>query len=144
MSYSRRQLEALGEPFGDSATYRKADGGLILGGGGSSAPAPASSTTTTQDLPEWAKGHAQDTLNKGQALTDINQNPYQAYGGNRIAGFSNMQNQAFQGAQNMAPAAQIGQGTAATVGAALGGADVAGQATTTGFQNQMGGYMSGG
>ena len=34
MSYSRRQLYALGEPLGDSATYRKADGGLVLGDGG--------------------------------------------------------------------------------------------------------------
>ena len=142
MSYSRRQLEALGEPFGDSATYRKADGGLILGGGGSSAPAPASSTTTTQDLPDWAKGHAQETLNKGAALTDINQNPYQAYGGNRIAGFDPMQQQAFQGAQNMTVAPQIGQATAASLGAGLGGFGVANQATTGGFQNQVGGYMN--
>ena len=34
MSLSRRQLYAMGEPLGDSATYRKADGGLVLGGGG--------------------------------------------------------------------------------------------------------------
>lgn len=142
MSYSRRQLEALGEPFGDSATYRKADGGLILGGGGSSSPAPSSSTTQTQDLPDWAKGHAQETLNKGAALTDINQNPYQAYGGNRIAGFDPMQQQAFQGAKNMTVAPQIGQATAASVGAGLGGFDVANQSNQYGFQNQVGGYMN--
>jgi len=142
MSYSRRQLEALGEPFGDSATYRKADGGLILGGGGSSSPAPASSTTQTQDLPDWAKGPAQEVLNKGQALTDTSQNPYQAYGGNRIAGFTPMQQQAQQGAANMQTAPQIGQATAASVGAGLGGFDVANQASTGGFQNQVGGYMN--
>ena len=34
MSISRRELYALGEPLGDSATYRKADGGLVLGDGG--------------------------------------------------------------------------------------------------------------
>ena len=34
MSYSRRQLEALGEPFGDSAT-RKEAGRIVYGGGGS-------------------------------------------------------------------------------------------------------------
>ena len=28
MSYSRRQLYAMGEPIGDSATRRKVDGGL--------------------------------------------------------------------------------------------------------------------
>jgi len=142
MSYSRRQLEAFGEPFGDSATYRKADGGLILGGGGSSSPAPSSSTTQTQDLPDWAKGHAEATLNKGAALTDINQNPYQAYGGNRIAGFDPMQQQSFEGAKNMTVAPQIGQATAASLGAGLGGFGVANQATTGGFQNQVGGYMN--
>ena len=146
MSYSRRQLEALGEPLGDSATYRKADGGLILGGGGSSAPAQPSNTTSqttqTQDLPDWAKPYAQDVLSKGKAITDIGQNPYQAYGGNRIADFSNLQNQSFQGAQNMNVAPQIGQGTAATVGAGLGGASVANQANPYGFQNEVGGYMN--
>jgi hypothetical protein len=142
-SYSRRELYALGEPLGDSATYLKADGGLILGdGGGSSAPAPASSTTQTQDLPDWAKPYAQDVLSKGKAVTDLEQNPYQPYGASRIAGFDPMQTQAFQGAQNMRVAPQIGQATAASVGAGLGGFDVAGQSTTGGFQNQVGGYMN--
>jgi len=146
MSYSRRQLEALGEPFGDSATYRKADGGLILGGGGSSAPAAPSNTTSattqTQDLPEWAKPYAQDILSKGKALTDISQNPYQPYGGQRIAGFTPLQQQAQQGAQNMTVAPQTSEATAAATGAGLGGLGVANQATTTGFQNQIGGYMN--
>jgi hypothetical protein len=143
-SYSRRELYALGEPLGDSATYLKADGGLILGdgGGGGGQQQPASSTTQTQDLPEWAKPYAQDVLSKGKAVTDLDQNPYQPYGGNRIAGFDPMQQQAFQGAQNMRVAPQIGQATAASVGAGLGGFDVAGQSTTGGFQNQVGGYMN--
>ena len=64
------------------------------GGGGGSAPAnTTSATTATQDLPDWAKPYAQDVLSKGKAVTDINQNPYQAYGGERVAGFSNLQNQ---------------------------------------------------
>jgi hypothetical protein len=142
-SYSRRELYALGEPLGDSATYLKADGGLILGdGGGGGGSQPASSTTQTQDLPDWAKPYAQDVLSKGKAVTDLDQNPYQPYGGNRIAGFDPMQQQAFQGAQNMRVAPQIGQATAASVGAGLGGFDVAGQANQYGFQNQVGGYMN--
>lgn len=142
MSYSRRQLEALGEPFGESATRVKL-GGRIYGGGGSSAPANTTSTTTqTSELPEWARGYAKDTLAKGAALTDINQNPYQQYSNDRIAGFSPMQQQAMQGAQNMTVAPQIGQGTAAATMAGLGGLGVAGQATTGGFQNQVGGYMN--
>jgi len=145
-SYSRRELYALGEPLGDSATYYKADGSLVFGdGGGSQQSAPANTTSTstqTTELPEWARGYAKDTLAKGQALTDVNQNPYQQYTGDRIAGFSPMQQQAFQGAANMNVAPQIGQGTAAATMAGLGGLGVAGQATTGGFQNQVGGYMN--
>lgn len=111
MSYSRRELYALGEPLGDSATYRKADGGLVLGdgGGGGGGSQPADTTQVqTQELPEWARGYAKDLLAKGQALTDISQNPYQTYGGERTADFSNLQKQSF---------AQAGpQGFGATVG----------------------------
>jgi hypothetical protein len=143
-SYSRRELYAFGEPLGDSATYLKADGGLILGdgGGGGGGSQPASSTTQTQDLPDWAKPYAQDVLSKGKAVTDLDQNPYQPYGGDRIAGFDPMQQQSFQGAQNMKVAPQIGQATAAATGAGLGGFDVAGQSNQYGFQNQVGGYMN--
>jgi len=111
------------------------------GGGGGGSPA-ATTTTATQDLPDWAKGPAQDVLAKGTALTDINQNPYQAYGGNRIAGFTDLQNQSFANAKNMSVAPQIGQGSTLAAGAGLGGVNVAGQANTQGFQNQMGGYMN--
>jgi hypothetical protein len=136
----------MGEPLGDSATYRKVDGGLILGGGGGgggSAPANTTSQTTqTTDLPDWAKPYAQDVLSKGKAVTDINQNPYQPYGGERIAGFSDLQNQSFQGAQNMQPSQQLGMGTGMATGAGIGGMSIAGQANPYGFQNQVGGYMN--
>ena len=104
MSYSRRQLYAMGEPLGDSATYRKADGGLVLGGGGGGSSQP-SSTTQTQDLPEWARGYAKDVLAKGAAVTDTSQNPYTSYTGNRVAGLSDLQKSAVsqtgpQGFQN--------------------------------------------
>jgi hypothetical protein len=92
--------------------------GLQLDSGGSSAPA---SQTQVSDLPDWAKPYAKETLGKGQALTDINQNPYQTYKGERVAGFSPMQQQSFQGAAEMQPSglgAQAGQmAGAATMGA---------------------------
>jgi len=100
MSYSRRQLYAMGEPLGDSATYRKADGGLVLGGGGSSS-SPSSTTVSSTELPDWAKGYAKDTLANAANLTDINKNPYQTYDQPRIAGFSPMQEQAQTAASNM-------------------------------------------
>lgn len=43
MSYSRRQLYALGEPLGDSATRAKPGGGYVCGGGGSSKSSQATS-----------------------------------------------------------------------------------------------------
>lgn len=88
------------------------------GGGGGGAPANTTSAQTqTQDLPDWAKPYAQDVLSKGKAVTDVGQNPYQAYGGERVAGFSQLQQQAQTGAANL-------------------------QAGPQGFQNQVGGYMN--
>jgi hypothetical protein len=116
MNISRKQLYALGEPFGESATRLK-PGGRVYGGGGSSTP---DKTTTVTDLPDWAKGYAKDTLAKTSALTDISKNPYQQYGGERIAGFQPMQQQAFEGAANMQPSAQLGLGTGLAGAAGLG------------------------
>jgi len=84
-----------------------------------SAPATTSQTQTAE-LPEWARPYAKETLAKGAALTDINANPYQTYGAQRIAGFTPMQQQAQQQAQNMQPSAQLGMGTSLAAQAGLG------------------------
>ena len=139
MNYSRRQLYELGEPFGESATRLKVGGRIY--GGGSSAPSDTKQTTVTE-LPEWAKPYAKDILSKGSALTDISQNPYQTYGGARQAGFSPLQTQAMTNAQNMQTPEQGQVGTALSAISGLGGLNVANQATTGGFQNQVGGYMN--
>lgn len=47
MSYSRRQLYALGEPLGNSATSAKPGGGTLCGGGGDSSSSSSQATTTT-------------------------------------------------------------------------------------------------
>ena len=107
MSISRRQLEAFGETLGDSVT-RKEGGRIVYGGGGSSAPAQ---TTQVSDLPDWAKPYAKETLGQASALTDINQNPYQTYGGQRIADFSGLQTQAQNAAANLTGAPQMGAAT---------------------------------
>jgi hypothetical protein len=118
MNYSRKQLYAAGEPLGECVT-RKEGGRIIYGGGGS--PAPSSSQTQVSELPEWARGYAKDTLSKTAALTDINQNPYQTYGKDRIAGFSPLQQQAQQQAAGMQTSGLTGLGGqlagAATMGA---------------------------
>jgi hypothetical protein len=79
-------------------------------------------------------------LGKTEALS---QTPYQAYGGERIAGFTPMQQQAFQGVANLRPAQQLG--TATQMGGMAGlqglraGQQFAQQATDP---YAMGAYMS--
>jgi hypothetical protein len=115
MSYSRKQLYAAGEPFGESATRHKV-GGRIFGDGGGGAP---SKSTQVSELPDWAKGYAKDALARTGALTDINQNPYQAYDAPRIAGFNPMQQQAQQQAAGMTTAPQLSGATGMAAEAGL-------------------------
>jgi hypothetical protein len=103
---------------------------------------PVQQQQASTELPEWAKPYAKDILAKGQALTDVNQNPYQQYTQPRVAGFSPMQQQAMQNAQGMSVTPQTGEATAGATMAGLGGMGVAGQANPYGFQNQVGGYMN--
>jgi hypothetical protein len=120
MNYSRRQLYAAGEPLGESVTRK--EGGRIIygGGGGGGGNEPAQTQTQISELPDWAKGYAKSTLAKTEALTDINQNPYQAYGANRIAGFSPLQQQSQQNAANMKTSGATGFGTQLAGAAGLG------------------------
>ena len=130
MSYSRRQLEALGEPFGDSATQKKLGGGYIcgFGGGGSSAPSqPTSTSTTTSTIPDWAVPYATRNLGQAEALTDINKNPYQIYKGDRTAGFTPQQTAAFSGIAGMTAAPQLGTATGMAGLAGLSGLDAGGR-----------------
>ena len=117
MSYSRKQLYAFGETLGECVT-RKEGGRIIFGGGGSSAPAPApTSTTSTQTtIPEYAKPYVEKMLGQTEALSAT---PYQTYDRERIAGFTGLQQQAFQGAQNMQVAPQLGAATDITQQAGL-------------------------
>jgi hypothetical protein len=87
----------------------------------SSAPAaPTGKETQITDLPEWRRNYAKDVLTKGAALTDINQNPYQQYGANRIAGFSPLQQRSMQDAANMRPSQQLGTATDLASAAGIG------------------------
>jgi len=120
MSYSRRQLEAFGEPLGDSVT-RKEGGRIIYGGGGSSSGGSSTQTQVT-DLPDWAKPTAQKQLGLAESVTDINRNPFQSFGGVKdasgkqigfdpskvVAGMDPMQQRAYQGAGNLQTSPQLG------------------------------------
>jgi hypothetical protein len=122
MSYSRRQLEALGEPLGDSVTYKKLGGGYVAGFGGDSAPAPSSAPSsqnvTQTSIPEYAQPYVERMLGKTEALTD---KPYQQYGGERVAGFTPLQQQAQSDIAGMQTAPQLGQATGMAGTAGIGG-----------------------
>ena len=78
---------------------------LYPGGGGSQ---PTNTTQTTTTIPEYARPYVERMLGKAEAFSE---SPYQAYGGERIAGFTPLQEQSFQGAANLGPTQQIGMGT---------------------------------
>lgn len=124
MSYSRRQLEAFGEPLGDAVT-RKEGGRIIYGGGGESAPAQPSSVTQKQDLPDWAIPYAQEVLGMGKQLGPavydesgklVSGTPYEKYTGQRLAQFTPLQQQAFQSAGAMKPSAATGEAVTRALG----------------------------
>lgn len=120
------------------------------GGGGSPAPAPSSQTVSQTNIPPELMPYATETLGKAKALTDINQNPYQQYQGNRIAGFNPLQNQALNSIQNMQASPAIGQGMGMANAAGIGSLNANYNAQNFGnqygsgpqFQNMGLGYMS--
>jgi hypothetical protein len=102
--------------------------------------ADATSVTTQQNaISAYAQPYVENLLGKAQALTN---EPYQTYPGQRTANFTDLQNQAFQGAGQLGVAPQLGQATGLAGMSGIGGLGVAGQANPYGFQNQVGGYMN--
>lgn len=100
-------------------------------------------STQTQSLPAWMEGPLKNSFQQATALTDINQNPYQSYGGERVAQFTPLQNQAFQAAENMqtSQAGQAGIGAAGM--ATMGALGTRYDPYQTGqFGQQAGAYMS--
>jgi hypothetical protein len=149
MSYSRRQLYAMGEPFGDSATRMEAGGRIVYGGGGGGSPAPQPTTTITEsgptvsninrttvnEIPEYLTNASQDLVARGQALTS---RPYEGYTGARVAEFSPDMQTAFGRMRS--------QGVAGQTTEASGLASLAGRRATdygefqTGVQQYMNPY----
>jgi hypothetical protein len=132
MSYSRRELYAMGEPLGESVT-RKEGGRIIYGGGGGG---PTSSTTNTSNIPDWLRpqvetvlgGSMQELFNtkpvenvdaEGNKTTtyDItgvkssNFQPYSANPKDYVAGFSPLQQQVQYNAANLQVPGQYNQAT---------------------------------
>ena len=152
MSYSKRQLYALGEPLGDSVTRSKVGGGRIYGGGGggSPAPGPTQTTVTNTNIPDYAQPYVSNMLNAAQAqiytpdMTGFNAyTPYSQNPQDYVAGFSPLQQQAQSSAANLqlpgAMGAAQGLTAAGTLGAFGAGQNYANQATDP---NAMQAYMS--
>lgn len=128
MSYSRRQLYALGETLGECVT-RKEGGRVVYGGGGSGGGGAPAQQTQISDLPEWAKPYAQRTLGMGEALTTqkdkegniTGPSQYQTYGGQRMEPFDPLQQRAYQGVGGMQTSPQLGVASNIAQAAALRG-----------------------
>ena len=98
------------------------------GGGGSSQP--TQQTTQQTSVPSYVQPYVENVLGRTAALTDINQNPYQPYSGQQVAGSSPLQNQSYIGAANLTMpgafgaaeglATQAGQGQLASAPIAYG------------------------
>ena len=104
------------------------------GGGGGPAPAPSSQTVTQTAIPEYARPYVETMLGQSQALTNINQNPYQTYGGQRIAEFNPTQQNAFQEAINRQSAGQLAPATGLATASGMGSLGIAGQMAGAGQQ----------
>jgi hypothetical protein len=113
MTYSRRQLYALGEPLGESVT-RKEAGRTIYGfGGGPSASAPSSQSVANTNIPDYFAPQAQQMIGQAAQLTmGPNAGVYQGTAA-PVADFSALQNQAFQNVGNMQPNAALNAGVTA-------------------------------
>jgi hypothetical protein len=150
MSYSRRQLYAMGEPLGDSAT-RKEGGRIIYGGGGGG---PTSSTTNTSNIPDWLRPQVETVLggsmqelfdtsknSKGELnVTGVKKDAFKPYSNNMndyVAGFSPLQQQVQYNAANLQVPGQYNQATGLT---GLGGMGALGTAQQA--QGMGGDYLS--
>jgi hypothetical protein len=162
MSYSRRQLYAMGEPLGDSAT-RKEGGRIIYGGGGGG---PTSSTTNTSNIPDWLRPQVETVLagsmeelfntkaatdpetgkpmlnEAGQPVKNVTGvktdafKPYSTDPRNYVAGFSPLQQQVQYNAANLQMPGQYNQATGLTGLSGMGALGTAQQA-----QNMGGDYL---
>ena len=72
---------------------------------------PTQTNISQTTIPDYAKPYVETLLGKAEALTDINQNPYKAYPGQRTADFVKLQNDAFAAAEKLGPAWQLGTAT---------------------------------
>lgn len=140
MNYSRRQLEALGEPLGESVTRTK-PGGRIYGFGGGGGGGPSSTTVTQSNIPDWLRPQVETVLGKaGEHLFQMREEidpttglktyvpgptrtftPYSASPEDYVAGFSPLQQQVQLNAANLQVPGQFLPASAMAQQAGMGG-----------------------
>jgi hypothetical protein len=151
MSYSRRQLEAFGEPLGEDATRVKPGGhGRIYGMGGGGGP--TTTTVNQSNIPEWLRPQVETVLGGAtqelfttrpgeDGRIDITGTkpfvPYSTDPSKYVAGFTPLQQQAQQGAAGLTTPGQFGMGTQLAGTAGLGGLGTA--ANALGYAGQQAG-----
>jgi thiamine monophosphate synthase len=95
---------------GDLDAFKEEAGKIKLYFGGGGGGGPTQSTSYQTNIPEYAEPYASEVFGKAQALTDTSQNPFPQYGGERTAGFSPLQQQAFTGVQQAQPSGALSAG----------------------------------
>jgi len=163
MNYSRRQLEAMGEPLGESVTRLK-PGGRIYGGGGGNQP--TTTTVNQSNIPEYLRPQVETVL--GGAMKELFRTkeipgvdgkpstfeiegtkpfvPYSADPSRYVAGFSPLQQQVQYNAANLQMPGQFNQATGYANTAGQGGLNSAIQAAgygNAGFQSGQQGQQFG-
>jgi len=93
------------------------------------------STISNTTIPDYAKPYVEDLLGSAAGLTDINQNPYMQYLGDRVAQFTPLQQQSYENAALMQTAPQLGDATALAGMAGLGALNT--QYTFNPYQTQQ-------
>ena len=135
MRPSNRALLMADVPVYSMNAFRRDASGKIKpqdGGGG----APSSQTVTQTSIPEYARPYVEDTLGRAQAITS--QSTFQPYAGQRIAGFTPMQAQAFQNVAGQQVAPQITE--ASNIASNVAQAGLGTQQTAQMLQNTALGY----
>lgn len=74
-------------------------------------PTNTSTTTSISSAPAYSQPYIEDMLGKAAAQTDIKQNPYMPYAGQRVANTTGMQNQALGNIAGMGVSSQTGDAT---------------------------------
>ena len=88
-------------------------------------PVLQQSNITQTTIPDYARPYVEELLGNAQGLTDINQNPYMQYMGDRVAQFTPLMQQSYENAALMQGSPQLQDATAMAGSAGLGALNTA-------------------